>query len=158
MGRRSGRFRNDIKAISPQRALLYFAVIPLLCTLMLAVPLSYYTSTNLSGGKVSLPSYAILTERTSQDNWTMTVLKGNLDAGKVTLKLIDPVTGGSRLSSRIVAGGDNFTWNDNNDNGKFDAGDSLLLNQTGIQGGSTVLLLCGTATVYVGELPENHRR
>jgi hypothetical protein len=155
MGRHSGRFRHDRRAMSPQRALLYFAVIPLLCTLMLAVPLGYYTSTSMSGGKVTLPSYSLQLERTTQGNWTLTFLGGGVDAGNVTFKVIDPATGGPQLSSKLNASSDNFTWNDNNRNGRFDAGDSILINQTGIQGGSTVMVLRNTETVFCAELPES---
>jgi len=158
MGGRCGRFRRDGSALSPQRALLYFAVIPLLCTLMLAAPLVYFTNTNLAGQKVTLPSCSIVLETTSQGNWTLWVMKGRLNADDVTLLILNNATGARVLSSKINVSCVNFTWNDNNENGKFDTSDTILINQTGIGPGSTVMVLYKKSSVFLKELPGIERR
>jgi hypothetical protein len=98
----------------------------------------------LSGGTV-VTCLGLRTERTSNDDWLITITGGSQLATSVTIRVLDPITGVPLTTTLATPGQYSFVitpnvpnwgaaanttcgiWNDNNGNGKIDAGDSILL-------------------------------
>ena len=140
------RIRTDNKGVSPVIATILMVAI----TVVLAGVLVVYLQTLPSGGGGVETTLGLRTEKNSDGDWLISVTGGSQGATSVTLQVLDPNTGAivpttltplvtkysyvlpitaapNYIPSGAVVGAAVGAFNDNNNNNKIDAGDSMVL-------------------------------
>jgi hypothetical protein len=88
-------------------------------------------------------------ENGTDGNWMLKMTTGySIPSQIVRIKIIDVRMGYDRMDSSLSMSNNFFCWNDNNQNGNLDVGDSITIFKygTGLQSGFRVMLLHGTST------------
>jgi flagellin-like protein len=170
------RIRKDNEGVSPVIATILMVAI----TVVLAGVLVVYLQTlPTSGGSVET-QYGLRVERTSNNDWLITITGGSQIATTVTVQIVDPTTGAIVATTLANPGTYNFpispaggwgaaaatycgVWNNNNGaaNTKLDAGDSILFymlsaahtNGKDLSGMKVQFMKTGNIIGSIGELP-----
>jgi flagellin-like protein len=133
------RFRKRDEAVSPVIATILMVAI----TVVLAGVLVVYLQTLPSGGGSVETNLGLRAEKTTTNDWLISVTGGAQAAVSVTMQVVDTATGAIVTTTLAAPGTYNFiispstnfgavgtpcgVFNDNNANNKVDAGDSILL-------------------------------
>jgi len=128
--------------------------------LLAGVFLVFLQSTPQSGGTVET-NLGLRVSPLATGGWLIDVTSGSKPTSSVTLQVIDPATGLTTVSRTVSFlappyNDPDATHNDNNQNKKLDAGDTIQLKTTGghIAAGYQVRLLSGSSVVgTIRELP-----
>jgi hypothetical protein len=105
--------------------IMLIIIIPMALSFMLV---SQMQSMPQSGGTVET-QLGIRVEKNANNDWIVSVTVGSSDTpSQLYLQIVDANTGAKTVNARLTSGPtSDFTFNDNNANGKLDAGDSILL-------------------------------
>jgi hypothetical protein len=114
-----------------------------------------------SGGNGETPPFGLRVETTASGGWLVSVTAASFSTSSVRLQVIDPSTGLTTVSKMMshlapTYNDPDATYNDNNDNSKLDAGDTIQLKSSGghILAGYKVQLLSGENIIgTIMELP-----
>ena len=137
--------------------LVLVVVVPIVLAGVLVV---YLQTLPQTGGDVET-SLGLRVEKTAGGDWIVSVTSGSKAVSSVRLQVINPSTGQTTVDKMAgslapTAADPDATYNDNNGNGKLDAGDTFQLRSSGghIAAGYKVQLLVGSSIVgTIKELP-----
>ncbi|MGQ9582417.1 MAG: archaellin/type IV pilin N-terminal domain-containing protein [Thermoplasmatota archaeon] len=151
------RFRKKDEAVSPVIATILMVAI----TVVLAGVLVVYLQTLPTGGGEVETAMGLRATKTSDGDWIIEITSGSKTASTVTVQCVDPKTGKTDFSEALTDmepadNNANGVWNDNNNNAKLDAGDSILLDKDGgaDAGDKIQLLVSGNIVGTVKALPD----
>lgn len=133
--------------------ILLIVIIPMALSFMLV---SQMQSMPQGGGSVS-PVASISVSQTSSGNWTVSVMSvagSSASTSSVYLVIVNSNTGAETVHSRLTSSSSDFQFNDNDANGRFTAGDTILLKGSSrIQSGYTLRLTYSDDTIASRTLP-----
>lgn len=139
-------------------AVILVVVLPIIIAGVLIV----YLQTLPAGGGEVETTLGLRVEPQGNGNWLVSVTSGTKTVSSVRLQVINPSTGQSTVNKAMsylapAYNDPDASYNDNNVNGRLDAGDSILLRSSGghVAAGYKVQLLVGGSVVgTIKELPQ----
>ena len=143
-------FRNGRPGVSP----IVAEILMVMITLVIVSSLVYYLYTvQPHTSNIDVPLGTTL-EKTSQGNWTLTIVRGRTSTVGTSIMVFNPNTGAPSFSTFIKDPSWYFFYNDNDSDSFVDAGDIILLNQTAgvVEPGFKVELVKSGSTLS-GPLP-----
>ena len=146
------RIRKDNKGVSPVIATILMVAI----TVVLAGVLVVYLQTLPSGGGDVQTTIGTRCTKNVNGDWLIDITSGNKNAGDVTIQITNPTTGAQLMSCKVTAiAAADGQYNDLNQANKLDAGDSILLLDSGaaIVGAKVTFLIGDNVIGTVKELP-----
>ena len=139
------RYRKRDEAVSPVIATILMVAI----TVVLAgVLVAYLQTIDPDKGK-PVPPLGVRLEKTTEGNWTMSIVQGRTGANGIQLQVTNPATAAMTVSGVLTASSAYFLFQDNLDPGYINAGDAILLNQSAnfVQTGYRVVLVKDAGTL-----------
>jgi flagellin-like protein len=159
------RIRKDNKGVSPVIATILMVAI----TVVLAGVLVVYLQTLPSSGGDVETNLGVRADKASGGGWILNIITGSKNSVDVQIQVVNPATGGNRIVPTYLAvapgpvdvNNANFVFNDNNNNDKVDAGDTITISAysagppiTGAMAGDKVQFLKGSSIIgTIKELP-----